>query len=1201
MLSGMRSFDRLLLLTVSCLLHPALSLNAQDAKLTGTVIGTETCYDYDTQAITLSKNTPANAFDGDLSTFVVTYDKSHTWVGLDLGTPHVITRVGWSPRNHEVGPGRVLLGLFEGSNREDFMDAIPLYMITEKGTIGTISYADVQVSRGFRYVRWCAPADSRCNVAEIEFYGHEGEGDDSQFYQLTNLPTLSYHTYCGKEPWDKSTELESEMCILYDEGTRIQEYPVLARERGNGSRYEAFLKRPYRIKFNDGKSHHMLKDSPLESPSKCRKWVLMPNWREKTLIRNNIAFEMSRRLGLAYTPWIQNVDVIVNGEYKGNYQLADQVTVDANRVNVTEMLPEDIEEPFITGGYLLEITGSGERYHFTSSHGLPVDVKDPDDDELVSEQFSYIRSTFNAMEASLWSAAYKDPVNGYRSRLDLESFLRWLLVEEFAGNTDALWSIYLYKERGDDLFHFGPVWDFDLCMDNDQRVYPANGKSNWLYNYGSAVSGSRDFVNRILSDPYAVETLRSIWADMRKSKAFTHESLWAFVDSLAVVNDESQKLNFTRWDNLGKLLTLQQFAPGTYQGEIDIVKNYLKTRIAWIDDKLGYENVQEVDPSDTLYVITSAKEFQVFQHAVNVQGLTALNGRLDADIDLSGISSRLKPIGSPEHPYEGVFEGQNHIISGLTINSTDDYVGLFGTLTAGASVRGITLDSSCHIRGANGVGLIGSVQGEGTVVLERLGNEGQVTASGKWAAGILGTCTDENTAVDIRFCYTSGSVDGANESAAISGWLGYQAQVTSCYNIASVSGLQGNYSFGRHKDATFTRCFNNHKQVQAGVTKLSDSNISRGDLCYRLHDHVNGDGKSYFFQTLGEDDHPVLQHHLEVVRKGATYANKTDFEISSAQDLIDFALLVNGGMPNINAIVTSDLDFEGYTIVPLGSSELPYCGTFDGQGHTFSHLVINSDKTYTGLFSIIGPNAHIQNFVFDSTCSIKGGNYTAIVGGSATVSGDVYISGVGNEGSVTGGVNTGAIFGCNMSNKASVLVDNCYSSGSVVGSKESGALTGYIGRGHIRNSWSSASIEGYYDGPDGNINKPFALCYCETSNNYIVHWDLNPDFDIKEATAEQVANGELCYLLNKYSEQQEPIWFQALGQDAHPVLDPTHGEVKLADDGTYYNEGNHIRLVPFTPAEYESYSPSGVRVSKTQQGIHIIHTRDGKSYKVLVR
>lgn len=1199
MLFGMRSFDKLLLLTVSCLMHPALSLHAQDAKLTGTVIGTETCYDYETQAITLTKNTPANAFDGDLSTFVVTYEKSHTWAGLDLGTPHVITRVGWSPRNNEVGPGRVVLGLFEGSNREDFMDAIPLYMVTEEGTIGLVSYADVHVSRGFRYVRWCAPADSRCNIAELEFYGHEGEGDDSQFYQLSNLPTLSYHTYSGIEPYDKSHELESEMCIIYDGGTRIQEYPVLARERGNGSRYELFKKRPYRIKFNDGKSHHMLKDSPLQSPAKAKKWVLMPNWREKTLIRNNIAFEMSRRLGMAYTPWIQNVDVIVNGEFKGNYQLADQVTVDPERVNITEMLPEDLEEPNITGGYLLEITSSGERFHFTSNRGLPVDVKYPDDDELVTGQFSYIRSAFNAMEASLWSAAYKDPNNGYRTKLDLESFMRWFLVEELAGNTDALWSIYVYKERGDDLFHFGPVWDFDLCMDNDQRVYPANGKSNWLFNYGSAVSGSRDFVNRVLSDPYAIETLSSIWAGMRKSKAFSPESLCAFVDSLGLVNDESQELNFTRWDNLGEKLTLQQFAPGTYQGELDIVKNYLKTRISWIDNKLGYEDVQEVDPSDTLYVIRSAKEYLVFQHAVNEQGLTALNGRIDADLDLSAFSTRLKPIGSPERPYTGVFDGQNHIISGFTLESDADNVGLFGTLAAGAVVRGITLDGTCKIRGANGVGLIGSVQGEGTVTLETLGNEGNVTASGKWAAGILGVCTDEATSVNISYCYTSGSIFGQQESAAISGWLGENAQVIGCYNIADVTGISNKASFARHDGATFIRCFNSHKEVQSGITKLSDTNVSRGDLCYRLHDHTSGNGKTYFYQTLGEDDHPVLQHHLEVVRKGSTYANKTDYEISSAQDLIDFAVMVNSGRPSINALVTADLDFKGYTIPQMGSSDSPYTGTFDGQGHTFSHLEISSDKSYTGIFSIIGPGARIQNFVLDETCSIKGGNYTAIVGGSATVSGDVYLSGLGHEGTVQGGVNTGAIFGCNMSNKANVYVDNCYSTGAIVGSKESGALTGYIGRGHIRNSWSSASIEGYYD--ERNANKPFALCYCETHNNYIVHWDLNPDFDIKEATAEQVVNGELCYWLNLYSGEDTPIWYQALGRDAHPVLDPTHGEVKLAEDGTYYNEGNHIQLIPFSSEEYPSYSPMGIRMSKTQQGIHIIRTKDGKAFKVLVK
>ena len=170
-------YPRLLLLLL-CLLLPLQGLYAEkaDRKLGGTVISSD--------------------------------ENSRSWIGLDMGMPYVVTRVGWK---QQYDDSSVVLGLFEGSNREDFMDAIPLFMITEEGTVGQFTYADVQVSRGFRYVRWCAPADNYCDIAEVEFYGHEGVGDDSHFYQLTNLPTLSYHTYSGLEPYDKVHELESEM------------------------------------------------------------------------------------------------------------------------------------------------------------------------------------------------------------------------------------------------------------------------------------------------------------------------------------------------------------------------------------------------------------------------------------------------------------------------------------------------------------------------------------------------------------------------------------------------------------------------------------------------------------------------------------------------------------------------------------------------------------------------------------------------------------------------------------------------------------------------------------------------------------------------------------------------------------------------------------------------------------------------------
>ena len=115
----------------------------------GTPIGSPS-YDYATGRSSTTVNLPASAFDGDISTFYASYNKSRTWVGLDLGTPHVITRVGWCPRNESNGPSRVQLALFEGSNSADFLDAVPLYLIPETGTLRQTDYADVNVSRGFR-------------------------------------------------------------------------------------------------------------------------------------------------------------------------------------------------------------------------------------------------------------------------------------------------------------------------------------------------------------------------------------------------------------------------------------------------------------------------------------------------------------------------------------------------------------------------------------------------------------------------------------------------------------------------------------------------------------------------------------------------------------------------------------------------------------------------------------------------------------------------------------------------------------------------------------------------------------------------------------------------------------------------------------------------------------------------------------------
>ena len=1162
---GKNNVGRLLLLTFLCLILPLQRLQADstERKLIGTEMGSD--------------------------------ENGRSWVGLDLGAPHVIIRVGWQPLV-DAEEGSVVLGIFEGSNREDFMDAIPLYMIKNEGTVGEFSYANVQVSRGFRYVRWCAPAETSSDIAEIEFYGYPGEGHDTHFYQISNLPTLSYHTYSGLEPYDKVHELESEMCIIYDGGTRLQEYPILARERGNGSRYELFKKRPYRIKFNDGKSHHMLKGSPLESPAKSKKWTLIPNWRDKSLMRNNVAFEMSRRLGLSYTPWIQNVDVIVNGEYKGNYQLCDQVTVDPHRVEIAELQSWDTDESVITGGYLLEITSpGGETYHFSSNRGIPVDVKSPDADDIASEQFNYIRNAFNEMESRLWASNYQDATEGYRSRLDLESFLRLFLVGEFAGNNDAMWSIYLYKERDDDLFHFGPVWDFDLSMDNDQRSYPANGKPNWLYNYGSAVNGIREFVNRILSDPYANETLYNIWSDLRDSGAFSQDSLWAFVDSLGNVMDESQELNFTRWDNLGELLTLQQFAPGTYQGELDIIKNYLKERIRWIDDKLGYVHYEEVDPSDTLFIINTPVDLLMFQRAVNNQGLASLNGRLNADLDLSSISSRLEPIGTADYPYVGTFDGQGHTISGLSMELDRKYVGLFGIVSGGATIKNFVLDETCSISGKAYVGIIGGSNKMGTVTMECLGNEGSVTAAAQNAGGIFGCNMGGKTTPIFRNCYVTGPVKGGSASGQITGYAA-NGQAYNCYACGSIEGfyLEDMSDAMLRGNPQSVNCYSIYPDENATV--IDETQIVSGELCYLLS-QGNNPKKPVWFQTLGQDDHPVLQHHLEVILQGDEYVNKLDFALSTPQDVIDFAGMVNSGLSNIIGNVTADMNFQNYTIPSIGTADHPFVGRFEGHGHTFSGLTIHKSGNFVGLFGIVSGGAVIRNFVLDETCSLKGGSYVGIIGGS-NGSGTITMERLGNEGSTTATErNAGGIFGCNMGGAATPIFRECYVTGPVKGSRESGQITGYAAHGQAINCYASGTVEGVYyaDMSDAMLrgNPQSVNCY-----------SIYPDRNATVIDETQVISGELCYMLNEGDNQLTPIWYQTLGWDDHPVLNAARGEVLLADDGTYFNEDDPDTAAPLwadESEEYKTYSITGIPMRKPGKGIHIIRTRDGRSRKVLIK
>ena len=535
------------------------------AKLSGTVIGSRYSVDYTSGSQSTTVNVKNNVFDANFDTYFASYDRSGSWVGLDLGSKHVITKIGYSPRITQSH--RVELAMIEGANNPDFSDALPIHMIKQSAPERQMTYEQTSCSRGFRYVRYVSPNDVRCNLAELEFYGYEDEGDDSKLYQLTNLPTVVINTEGSQEIVSKEEELSSTVYIISEEGTNLLATTETGvRGRGNAS-WDQFPKKPYRLKFKS-------KQSPLGAPASAKKWTLISNYSDKSLMRNILAFEASRRIGQAYTPYCHPVDVIVNGEYRGCYQLCDQVEAAEGRVPAKD-------------GYLIEIDAYAwkEVSAFWSWRGTPVTIKHPDEDDITDSQRQHIESFFNQMETAALGEDFTDPEKGYRKYLDLESFLRNLLVGDFCGNTDLLWSVYMYKDATDGKLYTGPTWDHDLSFDNDYRSYPVNANNDFIFLFvpSPASDAVRDITRRIVKeDPEAKNLLAQYWNQALEEGDL--KTLPEYLDQTYVLLQESQELNFKRWDILDSQVHMNFQALGTYEAEVNFLKNCLKERLVKFDE-----------------------------------------------------------------------------------------------------------------------------------------------------------------------------------------------------------------------------------------------------------------------------------------------------------------------------------------------------------------------------------------------------------------------------------------------------------------------------------------------------------------------------------------------------------------------------------------------------------------------------------------
>lgn len=342
--------------------------------------------------------------------------------------------------------------------------------------------------------------------------------------------------------------------------------PLQIKGRGN-STWDIMPKKPYRLKFKT-------KTGMLGLPA-AKNWVLLANYSDKTLVRNSIAFEMAHQFGSDYAPHGRYVEVFMNKEYLGSYTLCEQVELNPGRVDITELKPKDNGADVITGGYLLELDQrlDADKY-FWSSQNLPFTIKSPD--AISDAQLAYISGYVNQMETALFSNDFADPEKGYAKYINVDSFIAWFLVKEIMKDSDAkdFSSDFYYKERGGKL-GMGPVWDFDLSGGNTDYT-DAGLPTGWW------IKDSKWF-SRLFQDPAFKAKVRARWTELKVSAI---PNIFASIDRGAAYLDLSQQQNFKKWDILGIYVWPNTYIGGTYPNEVNHLKEWLHTRIDWMDANL---------------------------------------------------------------------------------------------------------------------------------------------------------------------------------------------------------------------------------------------------------------------------------------------------------------------------------------------------------------------------------------------------------------------------------------------------------------------------------------------------------------------------------------------------------------------------------------------------------------------------------------
>ena len=418
---------------------------------------------------------------------------------------------------------------------------------------------------------------------------------------------------------DKNNKVKATVTLCDENLNEVYTGAVDALKGRGNTTWTNTQKRSYQIKL--AKKADLL--DPKDGTQKAKKWILLANPFDPTLVRNTIIFNFAKELGLEVTPEGKPVDLYYDGVYRGSYYLCEKNEIGEGRVDIADLekaneeanpgvdfadLPivetttgdgetlvytDGIKDPEdISGGYLLEqdqVFYREEPNWFTYRDDIHVTTKSP---EYVSAaQIEYLSGLFDRMYDCIMNGGkVKGSSETLFDVIDRDSAVKyWLVMEWFENNDTYTSSTFFYKPQGDDKLYLGPVWDCDASIGAGNKETGESYKTWFSEGIGKFLFKDYDF-RKAVKEVYTNE-MRSIVYD-----TLLGDTDGKFLATARHTLDQvkaSADMNYMIWP-VDDCLGSYHLEP-TYEENVEAMLSWMQKRADWFDKAVMSKNFVTAD------------------------------------------------------------------------------------------------------------------------------------------------------------------------------------------------------------------------------------------------------------------------------------------------------------------------------------------------------------------------------------------------------------------------------------------------------------------------------------------------------------------------------------------------------------------------------------------------------------------------------